>query len=215
MEIRVLTLRYSPSLGAIDDAPLVLLARDHDVLGVREHFFVVHDIPHLVCVVSCQPRTATTSTAASPIEPTAMARTPAPPPAPAPAPTRSTDDPTAELEPEQQRLYDTIRRWRYATAQRDGVPPYVVLTNRNLTALLRERPATLAALGRIRGIGRATIERHGQALLALLRGEPPAGPTLVAMADPPDDHGPAPASADAPLTDPPTPTPEPEPMADA
>jgi TIR domain/NACHT domain len=48
MEFKVLTLRYSPVLGALDDAPLLALARDHEVLGVREHFFVVHDVPHLV-----------------------------------------------------------------------------------------------------------------------------------------------------------------------
>jgi len=57
----------------------------------------------------------------------------------------------------------------------------VVLTNRDLTTLVLERPDSLAALGRVRGIGKAKVGRHGQALLALLRGEAP--PAEAAKAD--------------------------------
>jgi HRDC domain len=198
MEFKVVTLRYSPVLGALDDAPLLALARDHEVLGVREHFFVVHDVPHLVCLVSCQPRTAqaaatatpatrTTPASASALEPVRSPPEPAAhpslPPSPSSAPARS---PFPELTPDQQRLFEAIRRWRYETARHDGVPPYVILTNRNLLELVRERPDSLTGLGRVRGIGKAKVERYGAVLLALLHGEPPAtaGPTLVPVPPP-------------------------------
>lgn len=194
MEFKVLTLRYSPVLGALDDTPLLALARDHEVLGVREHFFVVHDTPHLVCLVSCQPRTTqviATTTAA-----TALPKHPAEPPArPEPA---ASPSPHPELTPDQHRLYESIRRWRFEAAQRDGVPAYVVLTNRDVLTLVHEHPTSLTALGRVRGIGKAKLERYGAALLALLHGDPPttAGPTLVPTPAP-NDPPPAAITADA------------------
>lgn len=181
MEFKVLTLRYSPALRAIDDTPLAALGRDHELHAVREHFFVVHDVPHLLCVVSCQPRPSTnvqTTTA------TALATVPAtPPPEPEPSPSstsRSNSEPPSSLSDDQHRLYDAIRRWRVAQAEHDGVPRYVVLTNRNVEDLVRQRPSSLAALGRISGFGKARVERYGEALLALLNPERPASaPRLV------------------------------------
>ncbi|MCA9654915.1 MAG: hypothetical protein KC501_33675 [Myxococcales bacterium] len=51
MWLRLLTLRYCPRLGAIDDTPLRALDNEHEVLGFREHFFLVDQVPHLLCVV--------------------------------------------------------------------------------------------------------------------------------------------------------------------
>lgn len=190
MEFKTVTLRYAPTLGIIDDAPLVALAREHELLALRDHFFVVHDVPHLLCLVSLQRKptpvtTAATAPVASPAPPSPSASPSSPEPLPG-DPTAGDPagpdaaSPTATLTSEQRRLYEAIRRWRYETAQRDGVPPYVVLTNRNLADLVRERPDGIAALRRVRGIGQAKVERHGEALLALLRGEPPpSGPPLV------------------------------------
>ncbi len=86
----------------------------------------------------------------------------------------------ADLTAEQRGLFDTIRRWRYQTAQHDGVPPYVVLTNRNLLALVHAQPQTMTALAAVRGIGKAKLQRHGEALLMLLRSGPTATePALI------------------------------------
>lgn len=145
------------------------------MLGLREHFFTVHDVPHLLCVVSCRPRSFTEPVlheTTTPAGPTLAASAVVPSPA---AATPDAPAQLADLPPEERRLYEHIRRWRFETAHRDGVPPYVILTNRNLADLVRERPTSLAALRRVRGIGQAKAERHGAALLALLRGEALAG----------------------------------------
>jgi len=159
MEFRVLTLRYCPTQGAVDDGPLIALGRDHEVLSMREHFFMVRDVPHLLCVLGCRPRSP------APREPAAI------------QPARAADSAAPDLpnppssEPitaDDRRLYDIIRAWRNQTAHHDGVPPYVVLTNRNVEALVRERPQTPTALAKIRGIGKAKVERYGEAILRLL-----------------------------------------------
>ena len=60
-------------------------------------------------------------------------------------------------------------------AKRDGVPPYLICTNKQLAAMVNARPGSLSKLGAVDGIGKAKLENYGQELLALLarpRSEP-------------------------------------------
>jgi superfamily II DNA helicase RecQ len=52
------------------------------------------------------------------------------------------------------------------------VPPYVVLTNRQLTAIVLARPATPNALLAVDGFGPGKVERYGAAILAKMNGHP-------------------------------------------
>jgi superfamily II DNA helicase RecQ len=64
-------------------------------------------------------------------------------------------------------LAGRLREWRAAEAKRLGVPAYVVLHDRTLTALARVRPTTPRQLLEISGMGPAKVERFGEAILAL------------------------------------------------
>ncbi len=68
-------------------------------------------------------------------------------------------------------LVEALRSWRREQASAQGVPPYVVFHDRTLLELAERRPASLAELGGVSGIGAAKLERYGEALLAVLRGE--------------------------------------------
>lgn len=72
----------------------------------------------------------------------------------------------AELDPD---LVASLKGWRLAQAREQGVPPYVVFHDRTLLELASRRPASLAELAEVGGIGAAKLERYGDALLALLR----------------------------------------------
>jgi hypothetical protein len=48
MRIKLFTLRYSPTLGRLDDTPLQDFLRDKTVLECRERFFRVDGVPHLL-----------------------------------------------------------------------------------------------------------------------------------------------------------------------
>jgi ATP-dependent DNA helicase RecQ len=65
-------------------------------------------------------------------------------------------------------LLETLRRWRREESSRRGVPAYVVLHDRTLEALAAVKPASLAALSEIPGIGPAKLAAYGPALLSLL-----------------------------------------------
>ena len=166
MHHAILTLRYSTELCAIDDRPLRALARTHEVLTLREYLFDIEAVPHLLCVVTCRRRQQ-----ARPERPEPELPRPDPPrrePDPDPEPPQGAAPPS-DLDPEQRRLYDAIRTWRASRAEEDGVPRYVVLTNKNVAALVRGRPESITALRGIPGIGKAKVERYGETLLDLLR----------------------------------------------
>ena len=65
-------------------------------------------------------------------------------------------------------LFDALRAWRAALAREQGVPAFVILHDRTLRELASQRPASLAALLGVPGIGQAKAERYGEALLRML-----------------------------------------------
>ena len=64
-------------------------------------------------------------------------------------------------------LAAVLREWRTAEAKRLGVPAFVVLHDRTLRAVALARPANVAQLLAIDGIGPAKAERFGVAILKL------------------------------------------------
>ncbi len=164
MRVKIITLSFSPSLGGFDDRPLAEFVRDKEILAVREHFFVVHDLPHVACLLTYQDPGPTAA---------ARATNGAAPRAREPR----SDPPFADLDPRERVLFGELREWRFARARKDGVPPYVVFTNRELLAIVRARPATPSALAALPGIGAKKVERYGREILARFQTTPPNGPT--------------------------------------
>jgi len=63
-----------------------------------------------------------------------------------------------------------LRSWRSSVARKDGMPAYVVLNDKELVGIAERNPATLAELGRCRGMGPIRLERWGDEILAVLEG---------------------------------------------
>jgi len=73
----------------------------------------------------------------------------------------------ASLDTAARPLFDALKAWRLEQAKVQGVPAYVILHDRTLAAIAQARPATLADLARIGGIGAAKLDRYGAAIVAL------------------------------------------------
>ena len=54
MRVKLVTFRYSATLGGFDDTALVDFTRNKEVISLREHFYFVNDTPHLTCIVTYQ-----------------------------------------------------------------------------------------------------------------------------------------------------------------
>jgi ATP-dependent DNA helicase RecQ len=67
---------------------------------------------------------------------------------------------------------DRLRRWRLETARAAGVPAYVVFHDATLAAIASARPASMAELLRVSGVGEAKLRKYGDEILELLRAAP-------------------------------------------
>jgi ATP-dependent DNA helicase RecQ len=66
-------------------------------------------------------------------------------------------------------VLERLRSLRSTIAREDKVPAYVVFADRTLIEMAVRRPRSPYALGEIRGVGPAKIEKYGERFLALLR----------------------------------------------
>ena len=64
---------------------------------------------------------------------------------------------------------DRLRRWRLETARATGVPAYVVFHDATLAAIASARPASLAELLRVSGVGESKLRKYGDEILEIIR----------------------------------------------
>jgi ATP-dependent DNA helicase RecQ len=70
-------------------------------------------------------------------------------------------------------LLTQLKAWRLQQSRDQGVPAYVVLHDSTLAEIARRRPADLAALAGVPGIGARKLERYGAGLLEVIGTMPP------------------------------------------
>ena len=70
-------------------------------------------------------------------------------------------------------LLDRLKAWRLGQARAQAVPAYVILHDRTLAEIASLRPADIGALSGISGIGAKKLERYGNRLLRIVRGDDP------------------------------------------
>ena len=67
-------------------------------------------------------------------------------------------------------VFESLRDWRAKVAKEQGMPAYIVFGDATLRALAEHRPATLADLDGITGIGAKKREQYGTAVLEVIAG---------------------------------------------
>ena len=174
MHVQLFTLRFSDSLGGFDTTALERFLTSREVLRFREHFFEVHEVPHLLCIVTWQlgelsPVRKVTGTTSRPASAKQRA-------ADEDKPTSSNDEAIAELLEDDRRVFEALRAWRRDKAHDEGVPPYIVFTNRQLLEMVRARPDSPNGLGQLRGIGKGKLQKYASEVLELLAAQAAAVP---------------------------------------
>ena len=74
----------------------------------------------------------------------------------------------ADLSTADTALFEQLRAWRAATSKEQSVPAYVVFHDATLRQIAAARPATLAELAEINGVGEAKLAKYGESLLEVL-----------------------------------------------
>ncbi|MEW6209735.1 MAG: HRDC domain-containing protein [Acidobacteriota bacterium] len=148
MLAKIITLRFNSMLESFDDEPLREFIKDKDVHSIRDHFFIRNDMPYL----------AMTVTYSMPAQPLPQTKNDA-----------KKDESWRELIAEKDMpLFNTLRDWRNERAKKEGLPPYIILTNRHLASIVAARPESLTKLAEVEGIGKARTEKYGKDILKMM-----------------------------------------------
>jgi ATP-dependent DNA helicase RecQ len=79
----------------------------------------------------------------------------------------------SDLPAEAAGLFERLRAWRASTAKALEAPAYVVFADATLRGIALTEPRTLDELAQVSGVGAAKLERFGDAVLAIVRGDEP------------------------------------------
>lgn len=152
MMATVLTLRFNPLAGRFDDRPLVEFSKDKNLITVRDHLFTHDGLPCLALVITYRPGELLV-----PDESSSASR----------QVTRDQDW-RQLLSDKALPIFNSLRQWRSERARADGMPSYLISTNRQFALMAESRPKTLEALLEIEGFGRARGEKYGREILNIL-----------------------------------------------
>nr|WP_237550623.1 DNA helicase RecQ [Streptomyces sp. SID8354] len=95
-------------------------------------------------------------------------------------------------------LFEALRGWRGRTAKEQGVPAYVIFHDATLREIAVARPADIAQLGTINGVGENKLAKYGEQILEVLAGGGSVGEGAVGAGIAGQEAAPGGAGAPAP-----------------
>ncbi len=64
--------------------------------------------------------------------------------------------------------YEELHRWRKETAEKEGIPPFVIAKNSHFVEIINKEIITLEALKHINGFGKKKIEKYGKEITGII-----------------------------------------------
>lgn len=149
MLIKVFSLTFSSASGDFDDSPIQDFIKDKEVISIRDYLFVRNEVPYLTVVIKYFPYRQEIVTESSS--------------------SKGKRDESWEkmLTESDMGLFNLLRDWRSKRCKKEGVPPYILLTNKQLAEIVKRRPQTTADLIKIDGIGKTKAEKFGLEILEI------------------------------------------------
>lgn len=73
-----------------------------------------------------------------------------------------------ELTEEEFEVFSKVRDWRKVAADKEGIPVYAVLTNKQIAEIVQKRVSTRSQLQEVEGIGEGRAQKYAEHILPLL-----------------------------------------------
>ena len=155
MMIKIFTLPFQNDLSAFSDEGLRSFMHDKSVLECSEYFFNKDGLPYLVVVLYYK-QDGTSSPAPSQHSQSKLRK--------------KADESWKECLTENDLpLFALLKEWRASRAKAEGVPFYIVFSNRELAVLANSRPQSKAQLLEIHGVGEKKVQKYGDELLKMTK----------------------------------------------
>lgn len=149
MLTKIITLRFNELTDSFDDTALQEFIKNKEILSLRDHFFMRHEVPYLAVIVNYNLHAEA--------QPQADGK-------------KERDESWKELlAPEDMPIFNALRDWRNETSRRQGIAPYIICTNRQLAEIIQKRVGSKNQLAQIEGIGKAKVEKYGDDIIALMK----------------------------------------------
>jgi superfamily II DNA helicase RecQ len=65
-------------------------------------------------------------------------------------------------------IFISLKNWRLEESKKQGFPPFIIFTNKQLADIAVLKPSTLNHLSQIDGIGPSKMEKYGEKILRLV-----------------------------------------------
>ena len=150
--VKIFTLRFNSALGEFDDTDVQRFLADKQLIEVRDHFFVHQGLPCLAVILLYN---SAVEAPKDQIQGESSKQ-------------QERFDPKEVLREEDWPLYTSLKEWRNELAKSEGIPPYIIATNRQIAEIAKDRPDSLDGLKRIEGLGKAKVESYGAAILGFI-----------------------------------------------
>ena len=150
--VKIFTLRFNLTLGEFDDTDVQRFLADKQLIEVRDHFFVHQGLPCLAMILLYNSAVETLKEQVLSEKSKQQERF----------------DPKEVLSEDDWTLYTSLKEWRNELAKSEGIPPYIIATNRQIAEIANDRPDSLDGLKRIEGLGKAKVESYGAAILGFI-----------------------------------------------
>lgn len=152
LKIKLFTMRFNPSLGEFDDTAITRFLADKDLIEARDHFYIHQGMPYVTLVLLYNSLFDGGNKSEDKNSGKQSERF----------------NPREVLAEEDWSLYTSLKEWRNELAKAEGIPPYIIATNRQIAEIAKSRPDTLEKLKRIEGLGEGKIESYGRAILEFI-----------------------------------------------
>ncbi len=145
MKIKIFTFRFSERSGGFDDETLQKYISDKEVIESTNHFFVHDKIPYLTVLISYRDLSNGERQKG-----------------------RRYYDYRTDLDEREVGVYNALREWRTIRAGQEGIPPYLIVNNKQVAEMVKLNVRSTTELSKVNGIGEAKIKRYGMDILKIL-----------------------------------------------
>ncbi len=150
MLIKIFTLKFSEVLEGFDDQELRGFLAGKQIISVCERFFIKDNVPYWTIMLRYKSDADIAYSEGK--EEQRDARK---------------DEYRSLLDENSMPIFNLLRDWRNKQAKDEGVPPYILFTNRQIAEIASKSPENLNQLAAIEGVGKNKLEKYGKEVLAV------------------------------------------------
>jgi len=136
LKLKIFTLPFKHAHNGFDDTAIQEFIADKEVMEATDHFFIHEKLPYLKIFISYRD-----------IQPDEKRRSGGR------IIGKRKEDPASQLDEIEKEIYNQLRTWRAAQAKHEGVPAYIIATNKQLAKMVKSGIAAKSDLGKIDGFG--------------------------------------------------------------